>query len=77
MRSSSSHSTQEARAAATNPINWFGVGLAWFVGIYSFVMAQVINGLFRLAEARVDAADVERFVAAWGRLFGRTRARVA
>lgn len=28
---------------ATNPINWFGVGLAWFVGIYSFVMAQVIK----------------------------------
>ncbi len=28
---------------ATNPVNWVGVGLAWFVGLYSFVMAQVIK----------------------------------
>lgn len=28
---------------ATDPINWVGVGLAWFVGLYSFVMVQVFK----------------------------------
>lgn len=28
---------------ATDPVNWMGVGLAWFVGLYSFVMAQFIK----------------------------------
>lgn len=27
----------------TNPTNWVGVGLAFFVGVYSFVMAQIIK----------------------------------
>ena len=28
---------------ATNPTNWVGAGLAWFVGVYSFIMAQVLK----------------------------------
>lgn len=28
---------------ATNPVNWVGVGLALFVGVYSVIMAQVIK----------------------------------
>lgn len=28
---------------ATNPTNWVGVSLALFVGVYSFVMAQVLK----------------------------------
>lgn len=28
---------------ASNPINWFGVGLAWFAGIYSFLMARLVR----------------------------------
>lgn len=27
----------------TNPTNWVGVGLAWFVGLYSFVMVQLMK----------------------------------
>lgn len=30
---------------ATNPTNWVGVGLAVFVGVYSFVMAQILKRL--------------------------------
>ncbi|TQL65493.1 hypothetical protein, partial [Enteractinococcus coprophilus] len=28
---------------ATDPTNWVGVGLSWFVGLYSFVMAQIFK----------------------------------
>lgn len=28
---------------ATDPTNWVGVGLAVFVGVYSFVMAQLLK----------------------------------
>lgn len=30
---------------ATNPTNWVGVGLTVFVGVYSFVMAQILKRL--------------------------------
>lgn|GEM_PF-2795161 len=28
---------------ASDPVNWFGVGLAWFAGAYSLVMARVVG----------------------------------
>lgn len=28
---------------ATDPVNWFGVGLAWFAGIYGLVMARLVG----------------------------------
>lgn len=28
---------------ATSPVNWMGVGLALFVALYSFVMAQIMK----------------------------------
>ncbi|HEY4535303.1 MAG TPA: hypothetical protein VIG71_04945 [Enteractinococcus sp.] len=28
---------------ATNPVNWLGVGLAWFVGVYAIILAQLVK----------------------------------
>lgn len=28
---------------ATDPVNWFGVGLAWFAGVYSMVLARLVR----------------------------------
>ncbi len=28
---------------ATDPVNWFGVGLAWFAGVYSMLMARLVR----------------------------------
>ena len=28
---------------ASDPINWFGVGLAWFAGLYSLFMARLVR----------------------------------
>jgi membrane protein implicated in regulation of membrane protease activity len=35
---------------ASDPINWFGVGVAWFAGIYSLVLARFVGR--RKLEAR-------------------------
>lgn len=28
---------------AMNPVNWFGIGLAWFGGLYGLVLARFIR----------------------------------
>lgn len=28
---------------ASDPVNWFGVGLAWFAGVYSLLMARFVG----------------------------------
>ena len=28
---------------ATDPVNWFGIGLAWFAGLYSLFMARLVR----------------------------------
>jgi len=28
---------------ATDPGNWFGIGLAWFAGLYSLFMARLVR----------------------------------
>lgn len=28
---------------ASDPVNWFGVGLAWFAGLYSMLLARLVR----------------------------------